>query len=73
MQTFSYHKLTLHFLRSGYIKTIFKTAKLQNGEITKQRLQQNDDCYKTAKLQTATVTKERKNGDFYKTAKNNIL
>ena len=51
----------------------YKTAKSQNGEITKRRLQQNDDCYKTAKSQTATVTKERKNGDFYKTAKNNIL
>ncbi len=61
----------------------YKTAKLQNIEITKRRLQQNGDYnktakYKTAKYKMATTTKRRntkwrllQNGDYYKTVKLN--
>ena len=50
--------------RSGYKTANNKTAKLQNGKITKRRnyktaVLQNGDYYKTSKSQ---------NGDYYKTA-----
>ena len=49
--------------RSGYKTANNKTAKLQNGEITKRRLLQNVEITKRRLLQ---------NGDCYKTAKKNL-
>ena len=72
-----HHYEKREWIQNGYYQNgeCYKTAKSQNGEITKQRLLQNSDCYKTAtttkrqllqkniviySTKTATVTKQRK-------------